>query len=151
MFSCLFHKPGNDLQQNPASVHLQHVYGGDDAGADQQPGCYRDQPADVVPLPLPQPVGHACAGGLNGTSIHFQPCLISRSDVSVKTFFSASLCFFADCDGSDPALLFVGLECFGWSVCHSSAGSGPVPHSYKAGRHTKKLTSKQYIYILVLL
>lgn len=57
--------------------------------------------------------------------------------------FPTSPCVFADCDGSDPALLFVGLECLGRSVCHSSAGSGPVPHSYKAGRHTKKLTSKQ--------
>lgn len=49
---------------------------------------------------------------------------------------------FTDCDGSDPALLFAGLECFGWSICHSPAGSGPVPHSDEAGRHTKELTSK---------
>lgn len=37
---------------------------------------------------------------------------------------------FADCDGSDSALLSVGSERFGWSVGHSSAGSSPVPHSY---------------------
>lgn len=137
MFSCLFHYLGDDLQQNPASVHLQHVHGGDDTGADQQPGCYRDQPADVVPLPLPQPVGHACTGRLNWTSEHFCLCLFFCSDVS-----DSFLSFSADRDGGDPALLLVGLQCFGWSVCHSAAGSSAVPHSYKAGRHTEKHTSK---------
>lgn len=58
----MFRYQGDDLQQNPATVHLQHVDGGDDSGADKQPGCHRNQPADVVPLPLPQPLGHACTG-----------------------------------------------------------------------------------------
>ena len=53
---------GYDLQQDPSSVHIQHVHGRDDPGSDQQPGGHRDQPADVVPVPLPQPVGHASAG-----------------------------------------------------------------------------------------
>ncbi len=79
---CLCLYVGDDLQQNPAFVHLQHVYGGDDAGTDQQPGCHRNQSADVVPLPLPQPVGHACAGRLETP----MPYLIWNSDIS-KHFF----------------------------------------------------------------
>ena len=75
----VFHYLGDDLQQDPASVHLQHVDGGDDHRADQQPGCYRDQPADVVLLPLPQPLGHACAG--NSTSMHSMFC----NDVALTT------------------------------------------------------------------
>lgn len=50
--------------------------------------------------------------------------------------------FLADCDGSDTALLFVGSQCVSRSVRHHPAGSGSVPHSYKTGRHTEKLTSK---------
>lgn len=64
--------------------------------------------------------------------------------------FLGFISFFADCDGSDPALLFVGLECLGWSIRYSSAGSSPVPYRYKAGRHTKKLTSKKKTYVIVL-
>lgn len=122
------YETGDDLQQNPPSVHLQHVHGRDDPGADQQPGCYRNQPADVVPLPLPQPVGHACAGKRSRES-----CL------KAQFMTELSLCL-TDCDGSGPALLSVGMERFGRSVCYSSAGSGSVPHRCKTGRHTKKLT-----------
>lgn len=59
--------------------------------------------------------------------------------------------FLADCDGSYPPLLFVGLECLGRSVGHSSVGSGSVPHSYKAGRNTEKHSSKQQIIVFHLL
>lgn len=65
-------------------------------------------------------------------------------DASISFSFSPFV-FLADCDGSDPAVLFTGLECRSWSICHSSAGSDPVPNSNKAGRHTKKHTSKSLI------
>lgn len=57
-------------------------------------------------------------------------------------FLIQSSGFFADCDGRDPAVLFTGLECLSWSICHSSAGSDSIPNSNKTGRHTKKHTSK---------
>lgn len=80
--SCL----GNDLQQNPAPIHLQHVNGGDDVGADQQPGCYRNQPAHVVPLPLPQPVGHARAGKISHILKHIWICFTPINSFSSQVF-----------------------------------------------------------------
>lgn len=52
------------------------------------------------------------------------------------------LFYVSDCDGSDSALLLVGLERLGRGFGHRSVGSSSVPHSYETGRHTEKLTSK---------
>lgn len=38
------------------------------------------------------------------------------------------------------------MERSGRSVCYRSAGSGPVLHSYKTGRHTKKLAGEEQIH-----
>lgn len=54
--------PDKNLQQDHASVHLQHVHGRVNCGSDLQPGCHRYQPAYVVLLPLSQLVGHAGTG-----------------------------------------------------------------------------------------
>lgn len=54
--------PDKNLQQDHASVHLQHVYGRVNCGSDLQPGCHRYQPTYVVLLPLSQPVGNASTG-----------------------------------------------------------------------------------------
>lgn len=82
------------------------------------------------------------------------PCLcrwveLSWSHVSMRMFVSESLCVSADCDGSYPALLSTGLQCFSRSVSHHLPGPDPIPHSHEAGRHAEKLISKQRAYIPV--
>lgn len=44
--------PDKNLQQDHASVHLQHVHGRVNCRSDLQPGCHRYQSAHVVLLPL---------------------------------------------------------------------------------------------------
>lgn len=75
--------------------------------------------------------------------------LISWSDVSVRMFILESPCVSADCDGSYPALLSAGLQCFSWSVSHHLPGPDPIPHSHEAGRNAEKLISMQRVYIPV--
>lgn len=71
--------------------------------------------------------------------------LISWSDVSVRMFVPESLCVSVDCDGSYPALLSAGPQCFSRSVSHHLTGSDPIPHSHEVGRDAEKLISKHRV------
>lgn len=90
MWNTLLSFPDQDLQQNYAPVHLQPIHGGNDSRADLQSGCHRHQPAHVVFLPVPKPLGYASPGkgcvsavGVEGTTSESSgTCPVTRSSPS---------------------------------------------------------------------